>query len=180
MKKVVLTYGLITAVIFAVFMFGAYPFWKNGTLNFENSEILGYASMVIALSMIFFGIKSYRDNQLNGSITFGNAFKVGALITLVAALGYAISWEFYINLLAPDFMEKYAAFSVEKARSGNMTEAELQAMITRMDQMKVMYKNPILRFGMTLMESLPVGIMVSLISAAVLRKKEFLPAGRTV
>lgn len=175
MRKVVLTYGLIAGAIFVVFMFGAWPLWKNGTITFENGEIVGYTSMVIALSMIFFGVKSYRDNYLGGSITFGNALKVGGLIALVAALGYAVGWEFYFNLVAPDFMDEYARFSIEKAKSSGMAEDELRKLITSMDSMKVWYKNPLLRFGMTLMEILPVGIVITLVSAAILRRREVLP-----
>ncbi len=174
MRKIVLTFGLIAGAIFAATMFGAMPLWKNGTITFENGELVGYTSMVIALSMVFFGVKSYRDNYLNGSITFGQALKVGSLISLVAALGYAISWEFYFNLVAPDFMDQYAAFSINKAKDSGATEAAVQKIITQMDQVKQMYKNPLLRFGMTLAEILPVGILISLISAALLRKKSFM------
>ena len=124
--------------------------------------------------MVFFGVKSYRDNHLEGSITFGKALQVGLLITVVASLGYAISWEFYFNLVAPDFMDEYATFCIDKAKSGGVEEDEVQKLILDMDKMKEMYKNPFLRFGMTLAEILPVGILISLISAALLRKKNFL------
>ena len=174
MKKIVLIYGLIAAAVFAVTQFGASPFWQNGTLPFENGELVGYTSMVIALSMVFFGVKSYRDNHLNGSVSFGKALQVGLLISLVASLGYAISWEFYFNLIAPDFMEKYATFAIEKAKSRGAAGIEIQRITTSMDEAKEMYKNPFLRFGMTLTEVLPVGILISLISAALLRKKNFL------
>ncbi len=180
MKKIILTYGLIAGVIFTAFMFGARPLWKNGTITFDNGELVGYTSMVIALSLIFFGVKSYRDNHLAGIIKFGKALQVGLLIALVASLGYAISWEFYFNLVAPDFMEEYAAFSMEKAKSSGVAEADLQKLMTNMDQAKEMYKNPFLRFGMTLTEVLPVGIIISLVSAAILRKKEILPSTETV
>ena len=174
MKKIVLVYGLIAAAVFAVTMFGAFPFWKNGTITFENGEYVGYSSMVIALSMVFFGVKSFRDNHLGGTISFGKALQVGLLITLLASLGYAISWEFYFNLIAPDFMDKYAAFSINKAKVGGAAEAEIQTMSTSMESMKEMYKNPFIRFGFTLMEVSPVGIVISLISAGLLRKKTFL------
>ena len=174
MKKIVLIYGLIAVAVFAITQFGAFPFWKNGTLTFENGELVGYTSMVIALSMVFFGVKSYRDNHLNGSVTFGKALQVGLLISLVASLGYAISWEFYFNLIAPDFMEKYATFAIEKAKSRGAAEVEIQKIITSMDQTKEMYRNPFLRFGMTVTEVLPVGVLISLVSAALLRKKNFL------
>ncbi|MEJ0056670.1 MAG: DUF4199 domain-containing protein [Bacteroidota bacterium] len=99
MKKIILLHGLIAAVVFTAFMFGAMPFWKDGTLTFENGDIVGYTSMVIALSMIFFGVKSYRDKHRNGSVSFSKGLQVGLLITLVAALGYAIAWEFYFKPL---------------------------------------------------------------------------------
>jgi hypothetical protein len=174
MKKIVFIYGLIAAAVFAATMFGAMPFWKNGSLTFENGELVGYTSMVIALSMVFFGIKSYRDNYLEGTITFGKGMQVGLLITLVASLGYAISWEFYFNLFAPDFMDEYAKFSIEKATAKGATAETIQNLVTQMDSLKEMYKNPFLRFGMTLTEVLPVGIIISLISAGLLRKKNFL------
>ncbi len=174
MRKIVLVYGLIAAAIFAITMFGAFPFWKNGTLTFDNGEYVGYTSMIIALSLVFFGVKSFRDNHLNGSIKFGKAFQVGLLISVVASLGYAISWEFYFNLIAPDFMDAYAAFSIDKAKSSGVGEAQIQKLMADMDSAKEMYKNPFLRFGMTLTEVFPVGILISLISAGLLRKKNLL------
>ena len=176
MKKIVLTFGLIAGAVFVVTMFGAYPLWKNGTITFENGMWVGYTSMVIALSMVFFGVKSYRDNHLNGTITFGNALKVGLLISLVASLGYAISWEFYFNLIAPDFMDEYAAFYVNKAKASGASEVEVQKIVAQMDEGKQMYKNPFLRFVITMAEISPVGIVISLVSAALLRKKDFLAA----
>jgi len=171
MKKIVFIYGLITAAVFMAFVFGAMPLWKNGTITFENGDIIGYTSMVIALSMIFFGIKSYRDKHLNGSISFGKALQVGLLITLVAGLSYAVTWEFYFNLFAPDFMDEYASFCIQKAKSSGIPEIELQKLTSKMDAAKEMYKNPVLRFGMTLAEVLPVGIIISGLSAGLLRKK---------
>lgn len=174
MKRIVLIYGLIATAVFVITQFGSMPFWKNGSLTFENGELVGYTSMVIALSMVFFGVKSYRDNHLEGSITFGKALQVGLLISLVAALGYATSWEFYFNIFAPDFMDEYAAFSISKAKSSGMTEADIQSLVARMDEAKEMYKNPFIRYGMTLMEVFPVAVFISLISAAILRKKNVL------
>ena len=81
MKKIVLIYGLIAGVIVGAMMMITMPLYESGTLKFDNGEWLGYTTMVIALSMVFFGVKSYRDNHLGGSITFGNALKVGLLIT---------------------------------------------------------------------------------------------------
>ena len=176
MKKIILTYGLISgAIIFAMFMI-TMPLYKNGLLSMDRGEILGYSTMAIALSLIFFGVKSYRDNHLHGAIQFGRAFVLGLLIAGVASLFYAVSWEICFNLFMPDFMDQYANMCIAKAKAGNASEAELQKVMSQMDQMREIYKNPFLRFGVTLAEILPLGILVALISASILRRREILPA----
>jgi hypothetical protein len=175
MKKVVLTFGLISGAIIVSLMFATMPLQDNA--EFRNSaHLIGYTTMLIAFSMIFFAIKSYRDQHQNGVITFGKGMQIGLLITVIASLSYAIGWEVYMKLFAPDFMEKFASFELAKAKEGGMPEAELNALIAKFDGYKEMYKNPVVRFGMTLMEIAPVGIVMSLIPAALLRKKKFLPA----
>lgn len=176
MKKIVLTFGLISgAIVSAMFMI-TMPLYINGTLNIDNGEIIGYSTMVIALSLIFFGIKSYRDNHLNGVIKFGKAFQVGLLIAVIASLFYAISWEFALKLFFPDFMDQYSEMFVTKAKAGGAGPPEIQKVMDQMNQYKEIYKNPFLRFGMTLMEIFPVGLLIALISAGVLRRRGVLPA----
>ena len=177
MKKIVLIYGLIAGVIVGAMMMITMPLYESGTLKLDNGEWLGYTTMVIALSMVFFGVKSYRDNHLGGSITFGNALKVGLLITLIAALIYALSWEITRLNMKGDFMVQYGEKQIEKMKAGGATEVELVEAKKKMDDFAAMYKNPFIRFGFTLMEIAPVGIIISLLSAALLRKKSFLPAG---
>jgi len=174
-KKIVLTYGIIAGVIVGAMLMITMPLYESGTLKFENGEWLGYTTMVIALSMVFFGVKSYRDNQLGGSITFGNALKVGLLITLIAALIYAFSWEVTRLNMKGDFMAQYGEKQIEKMKKDGETEASIEAAKKKMDDFAVMYKNPFIRFGITLMEITPVGILISILSATLLRKKEFLP-----
>ncbi len=177
MKKIVLIYGLIAGVIVGAMMMITMPLYESGTLKLENGEWLGYTTMVIALSMVFFGMKSYRDNHLGGSITFGNALKVGLLITLIAALIYAFSWEITRLNMKGDFMTLYGEKQIEKMKIEGATEAALIEAKKKMDDFGLMYKNPFIRFGITLMEIAPVGILISLLSAGLLRKKNFLPAG---
>jgi Protein of unknown function (DUF4199) len=176
MRKIVLVYGGIAGAIVASMFVITMPLYKSGALNMDNGEVIGYTSMVIALSMIFFGIKSYRDQHLMGSISFWKAFQVGILIALIAGLIYAVSWEIYFNLYAPDFMQQYAATSLAKAKAKGLSVEEIQRLSDRMDQMIDLYRNPLWRFLFTLMEILPVGLAITLISAAILRKKEILPA----
>ncbi|MGH7456054.1 MAG: DUF4199 domain-containing protein [bacterium] len=180
MRKVTLIFGLLAGAIISVVMVVAMVMWEKGTMTCDNSnDLVGYASMVIALSMVFFGIKSYRDNYQNGAIKFTKGLQVGLLISLVASLMYVATWETYYQI-RPDayasFVDQYADHHVNKMKENGASPAEIDEKIKEMADMKEMIKNPVLRFGMTLMELFPVGIIITLISAAVLRKKEFLPA----
>ena len=179
MKKIVITYGLIAGAVVGAMIIITMPLYESGALKMDSGELLGYTTMVIALSLIFFGIKSYRDNQLGGAITFGNGLKVGLLITLIAALVYATSWEITYRNMKGDFLKMMNEKSVEKMKAEGASEASLAESKKTMDGFAEMYKNPIIRFAITIMEIAPVGILISLLSAALLRKKEFLPTSNT-
>ncbi len=176
MKKIVLIFGSIAGVIVGGMFLATWPLHENGTLNPENGMLVGYTTMVIALSLIFFGVKSYRDNHLKGSISFGKALVVGLWISLVAAIIYALTWEIMYNTIASDYLEKMANYSLEKMSQAGASVEEVMAKKKEMMESFEWYKNPLLRFGMTMAEILPVGILISLICAALLRKKEFLPS----
>jgi hypothetical protein len=172
MKKVVITFGLIGGLVVAILMGINITFFPY----LEIGEVLGYSSMIIALTSVFFGIKSYRDNHQGGSITFGRAFLVGLYISLIASAVYAAGWEIYYNTTARDFMANYTAHTLEKEKAEGATEAEIAERRAEMDKMTEWYKNPVVRFGWSLFEILPVALLITLISAALLRKKEFLAA----
>src|ERR1043165_1895835 len=104
MKKIVLTYGLISGSIVAALILLAMPLWNAGVLNHDNGAIVGYTTMVIALSVIFFAVKSYRDNYNNGSISFWKALQIGVLITLIAGVMYELSWEISMSQMSDDFI----------------------------------------------------------------------------
>lgn len=175
MRKTVLIFGLIAGAIVAAMMFITMPMWDTGVINFDNGEIVGYTSMVIAFSMIFFAVKSYRDHHLKGVITFGKAFTIGILITVIASLMYAAAWEICYHTMAHDFMDRMASYYIENMKKDGATETELKEASIQMDEFKVSYKNPFIRFGYTLIEIFPVGLAITLICAALLRKKEVLP-----
>ena len=171
MKRIVLIFGSIAGVIVGGMFLATWPLHENGTLNPENGMLVGYTTMVIALSLIFFGVKSYRDNQLNGIISFGKALVVGLWISFVAAIIYAMTWEIMYNTIASDFLEKMANYSLEKMKEAGASAEEVMDKKKEMMESFEWYKNPLLRFGMTMAEILPVGILISLICAALLRKK---------
>lgn len=176
MRKIILTYGLISGAIVSVLILATIPLWKGGFVTFENGEFVGYTTMVIALSMIFFGIKSCRDYQFKGSITFWQGIKIGLMITLIASIMYAITWLISLETLAPEFTENLWQAYIDKARAESQNEAELNAALQQVETWKEWYKNPLLRFALTMMEILPVGIFITLISAAILRRRQVLPA----
>jgi hypothetical protein len=132
--------------------------------------------MIVALSVVFFGIKSYRDNN-GGRITFLKGAQVGILISLISAVCYAASWEVYQrNGRGQEFMQKYTTYYLDKMKQEGASDAEIEKARAESAQFMEMYKNFFIRFGMTLMEILPVGVIVTLVSAALLRKREVLPA----
>lgn len=176
MKKIIITYGLIAGLIVGGLMLLTMPLWKSGILNFDNGELVGYTTMVIALSMVFFGIKSFRDNYNKGSVTFWNACKVGILITLIASVMYALAWEVSYANMGNEFMQKMSEHYFDELKTGGASEVELQKAKDDWASFSEMYKNPIIRFGVTLTEIFPVGLIITLLSAGLLRNKKFLPS----
>lgn len=179
MRKIVLVYGLIAGIIVSAMWFITAPLWDKGIITFDNGMFVGYATMVVALSLVFFGVKSYRDNQQNGKITFGRAFKVGILITLIASVIYALSWEVAIRTVSKGFSEEiqkhYAENIKQDAKESGKSEAEVQAELDGMKKQFELYENPVIRFGFTIVEILPVGLIITTLTALLLRRKEFLP-----
>lgn len=178
MRKITLIFGLLAGVIVSIFLAVIMALCENGAVNVDNSDLIGYGSMVIALSMVFFGVKSYRDNYLNGAIKFGKGLQIGLLITLIASLVYAAAGEAYYQA-SPEsqlaLMDKYADHYVARMREKGASPAEIDQKAKEMADLKEMYKNPLIRFGMTLAIILPVGVVIALISAAALRRRAFLP-----
>lgn len=167
MKKIVLTYGLIMGAIFTagtIYM-SELLFYKNPEI--QSNDLLGYVVMVIIYSLIFIGIRNYRNNQLNGLITFKKAFATGTMITIVASTLYVLICLIYLYQFAPDYMEKYTEYVLR-----HTSPTELEAKTQSMEDFKTMYKNPLFVVLLTYAEILPLGLVVSLISSFILKKKK--------
>jgi hypothetical protein len=169
MQKIVLTFGLIAGAIMSVMMLLAFAFQDQ--IGFDRGAIVGYTSMVMAFLMVYFGVRSYRDNVAGGTVSFGRALKVGVLISLVATCCYVTTWEIYYYKLAPDFTDKYAAHTIEKARKAGASEAQIAQTTKEMAQFKEMYKNPLVNIAFTFLEPTPVAILFTLVTAAMLSRK---------
>jgi hypothetical protein len=170
MKKNIITYGLISGLIISALMaVNVSMCSKSG--DFENSMLIGYASMLIAFSLIFVGIKNYRDKYNGGLISFGKAFKVGFFITLIASTIYVVVWLIEERYFFPDFIEKYTEHEINKLRSSGVSATTLASKTKELEQAKEMYNNPLLKILMTYAEILPVGLVVTLISSLILKRK---------
>lgn len=173
MKKTVLTFGLVGGAVIALLMFATLPFVDK--IGFDNGVIVGYTTMVLAFMLVFFGIRSYRENVNSGHISFGRAFAVGILITLITCVCYVVAWEILYFKFMPDFIDKYSSYVVEKAKASGATQQAIDAKLQEMKNFKAMYDNPLINAAFTFTEPFPVGLIVTLISAAVLRKKKAAP-----
>ena|SRR5437773_3902973 len=169
MKKTVLTFGLISGAIMAAMMFATLPFVDK--IGFDKGAIVGYTTMILAFMLVFFGVRSYRENVSAGHITFGRAFAVGILITLITCVCYVVAWEIIYFKFMPDFVDKYASYVVEKAKASGASQQVIDAKLQQMKSFKEMYNNLFTNAAITFLEPLPVGLLVTLISAAILRKK---------
>ena len=173
MKKTVLSFGLISGAIMMLLMSVTMAFVSK--IGFDKGEIVGYTGIVLAFLLIFFGIRSYRENIGGGTISFGRAFAVGILIALIASVCYVIAWEIiYFNFMhdfTHDFVDKYAAHTVEQVRASGASAETIQAKLQEMKKFKELYENPFFNAAITFTEPFPVGLIITLISAAILRKK---------
>jgi len=178
MKKTVLTFGLISGFIMIALM--TLTLVLSERIGFGHNLVLGYTILIAGSVLVFFGIRSYRENIGGGQISFGRAFAVGILITLIASVCYVVTWEIiYFNFM-PDFADKYAAYMIEKARAAGESAQKIQAIADQMKSMKAMLNNPFLNAAFTFLEPLPIGLIVTLISAAILRKKPGPPVNDAV
>jgi len=169
MKKTVLTFGLIAGVMISVLMDGSLLIANK--VSSGHSMLLGYTMMVASFLLVYFGIRSYRDNTLGGQISFGRAFACGILIALITSVCYVAMWEIlYFNFM-PHFMDSYWAAQIHKIQSSGLDPATTAAQVAAIERSQQLYQNPFVNMAYTFMEPLPVGVIITLISAAILRRK---------
>ena len=173
MKRFALIYGAISGgIAAAVLTIGI----ASGSSNHTTSLWFGYLVMLVALSLIFVGVKRYRDVECGGVIRFGRAFGLGLAIAAVAGLVYALVWESYLQISGYDFMADYTRSVLKGMQAEGAAQAAIDAKASEMNAMAESYKNPLFRIPMTFIEIFPVGLLVALVSAALLRNPKLLPA----
>jgi hypothetical protein len=169
MKKIVVICGVIGGLIsVSWYIFSAQVFKLD--ISMDMRLFLGYASMVLAFSLIFVGVKNFRDNYNGGVISFGKAIKVALLITAVASTVYVVVWLIDYYFFIPDYMEKYAASTLTSLKASHASPAQINKEMAQITEYAKMYSNPFFNALMTYAEIAPVGIVISLIASIILKK----------
>lgn len=175
MKRNILVFGTISGLIVSIFMATSMALMGcsgSSEGSMMTGMIIGFASMAAAFTFIFVAIKNYRDKQNGGVITFGKAFTMGLMVSLIASTMYVLTWAVEFHYFLPDFMDKFTAMQVKEAQI-NLTGVELDKAIKEYEETNFNYKNSGLYFTMaTYMEILPVGIIITLISSLILMRKK--------
>ncbi len=171
MRKTVLICGLIAGLISTSLFIGLMLLGKAGDIDFKNGMLYGYTLMILAFSMIFVGTRITRDKYNGGVISFGKAFRVGLYITLIASTVYVIVWLIDYYCFIPDFAEKYAAHILENLKASGAGQEKIAQEAAKMKSFGEMYKNPLFIILLTYAEIIPVGLLVTLISALILKRK---------
>jgi hypothetical protein len=105
-------------------------------------------------------------------VGFGRALVVGSLIGLIASLCYVATWQVMYFKFMPDFMTHYGAHELEKARAAGASEAALAKKKAELDEFEKSYQNPVINAAYTILEPLPVALVVAFVSAAVLSRRK--------
>lgn len=177
MLKLIITFGIAAGVLVAAPMFTMIV--NSGPGSAGHSMVAGYLTMLVGLSLVFVGVKRYRDRVQGGVIRFATALGIGLGISVVASLLYVVGWEATLALTNYDFVDSYAAGMIEAKRASGATPAEIEKVVAEMADFKTQYMNPWIRMSYSFVEIFPVGLLISLISAALLRNSRFLPARPT-
>lgn len=175
MLRIILVYGAIAGVIVGLpWIVAIFSYNPDGSLP-DNGALIGYGSMLLALTAVFLGVKHYRDKEKGGVIKFLTALGVGLGISAVASLGWVIGWEIYLAATGVNFPELYYGSMIAEAQEKGLAD-RVAELTTEKQGFAEMYANPAIRMAITFVEMFPIGVIISLISAALLRNSRFLPA----
>ena len=172
--KYVLTYGLLSGFVIIATMTTGIVLGGEG--SFLRSHWFGYLVMLVALTFIFVGVKRYRDVERGGVIRFGAAFAMGLGIAAAAGVAYVVGWEAYLAMTDYAFMDEYIAGIVRAREAEGLSATAMAEEIAKLESMRASYANPLFRIPMTFLEIFPVGLLVALVSALLLRNPRLLPA----
>lgn len=169
MQRTVWVFGLISGALLSLFMIITLPL--ANTIGIDKGEIFGYTGMVLGFLLVYFGIRSYRDNIADGRISFGRAFTIGILITIISSACYVVTWEVIYFKVMPDFGAKYAQHMIQAAQASGASQEAIQAKVKAAQEFQRMYDKPLYNAAITFIEPFPVGLVITLICAGILRRQ---------
>lgn len=176
MTRIILTYGLLSGAVIIVADILAIIATGDGQSSGGVGVWFGYLIMLVALSSILLGVKQHRDQALGGVIRFRTALGLGLAIAALASVIYVLVWEVYLFATHYSFMDKYVASALAAKRAAGVSGAAYAKAVAEGGAMRRNYANPLYRLGETFLEIFPVGLVIALASAALLRNPRFLPA----
>lgn len=174
----ILKYGLIAGLVVGSILFGTAVTFAGNMASMSGGMVLGFASMLLALSAVFVAIKRHRDHDLGGVIRFWPAFGMGLAISFIAGVCYVIAWEAALAVTRMDFAGEYARLLIEQEKAKGASAEALMKFAAGLEDFKTQYRNPLYRCPMTFAEIFLAGALVSLVSAGLLRNSRFLPLRR--
>ena len=107
-SKVILINGIILGLALIVYSVLLYIFDLN--LN----SYLSWVNYIIIVGVVVYATKNYKDNSLNGIMTYGQALGLGTLIILLGVLLSSIYYYIFVTAIDPDFLSKGLAVMEEK------------------------------------------------------------------
>lgn len=171
MSKIVVKYGLIAGIILSA-MICTMAYMVGDSTDFEKGESFGYIFMVAAFSTIFFGIREMRDKLSGGVISFNKAFRTGLLITIIGTACYVITWMVYFNFIDNTFVERYSAFFIENVKESGKPAADIEKEIAAFKENMASYKSPWVMAMFTFLEVFPIGLIISILCAVMMKRSE--------
>jgi hypothetical protein len=173
MKKNILVYGLTSGIVVSIAMLTSVNYIShcNGNVDYNTSMLIGYAAMLIAFSLVYVGIRNYRNKFNGGVISFGKASKIGLFMVFIASTIYVVAWLIDYFFFIPDFGETLSAQMLNELKASGASQLEIDKETRKMADMVTMLKNPFFNAMMTYAEILPVGLVVTLVSSLILKRK---------
>jgi hypothetical protein len=170
MKKVVLIYGLVSGVVSAILLVATIPYINSA--DFRKGDVLGYASIVLTVLLVFFGVRSYRENAARAGLSFGRGFAVGILITLISCGCHVVTFQMIYFKFVPDFGDRFAACMVERAKTSGGDPRKIDETAKTAQRLKQLYDKPGTNAAVAFAEAFPVGLIATILSAVILRRRE--------
>lgn len=170
MKKIIIPYGMSGVAVMVIVMLSTFFIFRNKH-NWELQEVIGYATIVVSLSFVYFGIRRWRDKYNSGRLSFGRGLGIGTLISLFPSVAFGLLSWIEIRFLDPEYLDKYYSYYVEKLKRSTPAE-ELNATLQQMAKDREMFSSPLAQFFVMFLTVFIIGFIITIISTLILRRNK--------